>query len=50
MITSFPQINILTQMKKITLSSFLLICISVHAQFNQVWQLIAEELKPIEVR
>lgn len=25
-------------MKKITLSSFLFICISVHAQFNQVWQ------------
>ena len=25
-------------MKKITLSSFLFLCISVHAQFNQVWQ------------
>ena len=25
-------------MKKITLSSFLFICVSVHAQFNQVWQ------------
>jgi hypothetical protein len=35
-------------MKKITLSSFLFICISVHAQFNQVWQTDRNLLNPHE--